>query len=699
MAHKVLILDDDLNAGRLMVQALAPLSIEAEAHQSVKAALAAFKVARPHLVILDVLLPEADGFKVAEELRKGSPDLPIVFVSAVYKKPQVARDVQARFGAPLVVKPFDLSVLRRAVADGLRMPYEPPPSFTPGPGADARLTPGPQAAIGTMAGDLARKPLYALLGELYRGRATGVLELTREPLRKRVYLDRGFVRFATSNVRAESVAGLLLSEGRLTEAQAAVALETARNRQIQLHDALVAVGAISPAQLQPLLQRQTSEVVVAGCGLPDGSYAFQPLGELSVPDARQHPLALALHGVQRFYPLPAIRDYLQARAGLALHRSPHLEREDYTIKKVFPGEKVTALVNGRTMVLEAIEKLPEAELPLLFGLIGVGLVGFQPFPPAMSRSGPGPVARTPAAGHPASLDRTPVLTPVRPVDGVRPPVNGAAVPSSGVLVQGMGTASTLPPPDPADFTPVDPATDSVRAAILAEYRRVAALDHYALLGVERKAPPGEIKRAYIEAARKWHADSFAGVNLGKADAYLQAIFSAVGEAHRVLTDAGARAEYDVYLDRRARGLPTDVGAILAAEELFGKAENLFRSERFAEAESLLRRALELNHAEAEFWAYLGACAFRLRGIGGAAEARSCFARARELIPGLPVIELFTAQLEILEGSLDTADDRLSRILLEKPDHREARAQLRSLRERREKEAGSGGLLGKFLNRK
>src|SRR5207237_2998337 len=129
---------------------------------------------------------------------------------------------------------------------------------------------------------------------------------------------------------------------------------------------------------------------------------------------------------------------------------------------------------------------------------------------------------------------------------------------------------------------------------------------------------GAVKAAYLEAAKKFHSDSFSGMELGSARPLVEELFARVGEAYGVLSNPEKRAEYDVYLDRKAQGLPTDVGAILHAEEVFRRGEKLFKSGRWEEAEAAFREAVSLNSAEAEFHAYLGMTMFRSRGDAGEA---------------------------------------------------------------------------------
>jgi DNA-binding response OmpR family regulator len=44
------------------------------------------------LVLLDVRLPDGDGFSICERLKTRSPDLPVVMITSVYRTTQARRD-------------------------------------------------------------------------------------------------------------------------------------------------------------------------------------------------------------------------------------------------------------------------------------------------------------------------------------------------------------------------------------------------------------------------------------------------------------------------------------------------------------------------------------------------------------------------------------------------------------------------------
>ncbi|HOO33691.1 MAG TPA: response regulator transcription factor [Thermotogota bacterium] len=116
--HKILVVEDDtmLNSGLCY-------NLELDAYQAIPvrdAATAMEKIREeaPDLIILDVNLPDEDGFDLCRKV-KAKGDIPIIFLSAR----DLETDVMTGFdlGADdYITKPFNIHILRKKVAAVLR---------------------------------------------------------------------------------------------------------------------------------------------------------------------------------------------------------------------------------------------------------------------------------------------------------------------------------------------------------------------------------------------------------------------------------------------------------------------------------------------------------------------------------------------------------------------------------------------------
>ena len=72
-------------------------------------------VALPHLMVVDVMLPDGDGGDITELLRTAWPGIPAIFVSAANRE----RLAELEPIGPVVPKPFDLDAFSHAVTEAL----------------------------------------------------------------------------------------------------------------------------------------------------------------------------------------------------------------------------------------------------------------------------------------------------------------------------------------------------------------------------------------------------------------------------------------------------------------------------------------------------------------------------------------------------------------------------------------------------
>jgi DNA-binding response OmpR family regulator len=72
-------------------------------------------VALPHLLVVDVMLPDGDGGDITDLLRRAWPGIPVVIVSAASRE----RLAELAPMGPVVAKPFDIETFASAVREAL----------------------------------------------------------------------------------------------------------------------------------------------------------------------------------------------------------------------------------------------------------------------------------------------------------------------------------------------------------------------------------------------------------------------------------------------------------------------------------------------------------------------------------------------------------------------------------------------------
>jgi two-component system OmpR family response regulator len=82
--HRILVVDDEKSITDLLTMALHMQGATVEVAHSGSEALRAVSAFRPHLIVLDVMLPDLDGFSVLERLgrERQTADIPVLFLTA-----------------------------------------------------------------------------------------------------------------------------------------------------------------------------------------------------------------------------------------------------------------------------------------------------------------------------------------------------------------------------------------------------------------------------------------------------------------------------------------------------------------------------------------------------------------------------------------------------------------------------------------
>ena len=230
------------------------------------------------------------------------------------------------------------------------------------------------------------------------------------------------------------------------------------------------------------------------------------------------------------------------------------------------------------------------------------------------------------------------------------------------------------------------------------HKGMAEQTHYQILGVTTDATDIMIREAYFRAARRWHTDRFAGLDLGEEiHQKVEDIFQTLSESNELLQDHEKRKEYDIIIERQSQGLPTNPEDILEAEAIFRKAQGMVRRGQVAPAEPLLREAVGLNGSDADFWAYLGFCIYSIKGKSGLREAREILVKALKINKKCEAGYEFLGRIAADQKEYPDARKLLNKALEINPKNVEAQRELRlmSMREDKEKAPTKQGLTGMF----
>lgn len=110
MATKVLYIEDELFLGKIVRESLESRGFEVLMESDGAKATDLFKSSKPDICVLDIMLPNKDGFTIADEIRQLDEDVPIIFLTAKVQTEDVVKGFGLG-GNDYIRKPFSMEEL------------------------------------------------------------------------------------------------------------------------------------------------------------------------------------------------------------------------------------------------------------------------------------------------------------------------------------------------------------------------------------------------------------------------------------------------------------------------------------------------------------------------------------------------------------------------------------------------------------
>ncbi|MDX9929066.1 MAG: response regulator transcription factor [Bacteroidales bacterium] len=119
---KVLLAEDDRDFGNILSQYISMSGFEVTLATDGQKAWDKFNTDKPDICVLDVMMPEMDGFTLAEKIKSVSPSMPFIFLTAKSMKDDIIKGL--KLGADdYITKPFDPEALILRINNILRRVY------------------------------------------------------------------------------------------------------------------------------------------------------------------------------------------------------------------------------------------------------------------------------------------------------------------------------------------------------------------------------------------------------------------------------------------------------------------------------------------------------------------------------------------------------------------------------------------------
>jgi DNA-binding response OmpR family regulator len=205
MSSRILVVEDSLDIAEGLQRSLEYDGYQVSLATKAAHALAVATSDKPELIVLDLGLPDRDGYAVLQELRERGVQTPVLILSA--RREEADKLQGFRLGADdYVTKPFSILELMARISALLRR-AKPAPAPPPAPGSAAAVAASAAAEAAPRPGPLSDEALRERYG--LTARQTEVVRLLAEGCSNQEIAQRLEMSYYTARNHTEQVLGKL----------------------------------------------------------------------------------------------------------------------------------------------------------------------------------------------------------------------------------------------------------------------------------------------------------------------------------------------------------------------------------------------------------------------------------------------------------------------------------------------------------
>ncbi len=437
MAPRILVVDDNQELLTLLTQLFEDAGYEVVGATKGKQAVEVSRAKPPAVAVLDILLPDMMGYHLADALRKDQPQLPLLFITGVFKGGKHAMEARQKYAAAgYFEKPFEAAKLLEAVQKLVPVQKQAPSPTSmqnafdveldidveeegpqdameltgrikvtggdnltaeirganltasplnkvpatlvrpPVPGRPSESLPVGAGSPGSRRGDL-KDSLPSLITAFYLSRETGELGIQRGKVKKVVYFERGMPVFALSNLLADRFGQFLVRVGKIKpeQLQDAAAVATASNRRTG--DVLVERGLLKDTERLYYVGQQVKAIIYSLFSWEDGTYvmSFKEKATTESIKLDVHPANLIVRGIKKLYKPERLSRMLRPEDRLIPAVAPAYQLHEVELER-WEAELLPKIDGNRTVAeLLAYANRPEQQVQgFLVAMMSLGIL-------------------------------------------------------------------------------------------------------------------------------------------------------------------------------------------------------------------------------------------------------------------------------------------------------------------------------------